>query len=154
MGNTGPSLTGEIPDSYFMYLAIFILAMPLVIIVVTVIVQDIIKKWCTEPRPIQGPASSCSLPTAGTLNFIPVFKYKKQLDAEEGECAVCLSAFREGEELKRLPKCKHSFHAPCIDMWLNSHMDCPLCRSPVDLPPDSVLRPHSPEGLIRGPDLV
>ncbi|VVA10271.1 PREDICTED: RING-H2 [Prunus dulcis] len=67
------------------------------------------------------------------------FKYKKkegsvtQQDGVENyvECAVCLSAFEDGEEVRKLPTCKHSFHAPCIDMWLYSHSDCPLCRAPV-----------------------
>ncbi|XP_051114059.1 E3 ubiquitin-protein ligase EL5-like [Andrographis paniculata] len=53
----------------------------------------------------------------------------------DNECVVCLSAFEDGEELKRLPNCNHTFHAPCIDMWLYSHTDCPLCRTPVAPPP-------------------
>nr|GEU57478.1 photosystem II PsbX [Tanacetum cinerariifolium] len=47
------------------------------------------------------------------------------------ECSVCLSVFEEGEEVRKLPRCNHSFHASCIDMWLYSHFDCPLCRAPV-----------------------
>lgn len=48
------------------------------------------------------------------------------------ECAVCLSEFEDGEEARLLPKCKHSFHVDCIDMWFHSHSTCPLCRSPVE----------------------
>ncbi|XP_062091116.1 RING-H2 finger protein ATL52-like [Humulus lupulus] len=66
------------------------------------------------------------------------FKYKKEKaeavaedEVDQSECLVCLSAFEEGEEIRKLPRCKHSFHAPCIDMWLCSHSDCPLCRTPV-----------------------
>ncbi|XP_068343976.1 RING-H2 finger protein ATL58-like [Pyrus communis] len=36
-----------------------------------------------------------------------------------------------GGEFQRGPACKRSFHAPCIDLWLNSHSDCPLCRTPL-----------------------
>ncbi|KAK9075768.1 hypothetical protein SSX86_004097 [Deinandra increscens subsp. villosa] len=63
------------------------------------------------------------------------FRYAKdddQLDYET-ECCVCLSVFEEGEELRKLDGCNHSFHASCIDMWLFSHLDCPLCRAPVPL---------------------
>ncbi|KAJ8528211.1 hypothetical protein K7X08_021903 [Anisodus acutangulus] len=76
------------------------------------------------------------------VNLVSSFRYKKELRVEVGgnhdeknndyECAVCLSVFEEGEEVKQLPRCKHSFHASCIDMWLYSHLDCPLCRSPVE----------------------
>ncbi|XP_062089511.1 RING-H2 finger protein ATL18-like [Humulus lupulus] len=44
-------------------------------------------------------------------------------------CAVCLSEFEEKEELRILPECLHSFHKPCIDMWLFSHSTCPICRT-------------------------
>lgn len=47
------------------------------------------------------------------------------------ECAVCLSEFREGEVGRKLPKCNHSFHIDCIDMWFLSHSTCPLCRAGV-----------------------
>lgn len=48
------------------------------------------------------------------------------------ECAVCLSEFNEGEKVRLLPKCNHSFHLDCIDMWFYSHATCPLCRSSVE----------------------
>ncbi|CAN0854900.1 RING-H2 finger protein ATL65 [Linum grandiflorum] len=46
-----------------------------------------------------------------------------------GTCAICLCEFEEGEELKTLPECMHSFHVGCIDMWLYSHSNCPMCRT-------------------------
>ncbi|XP_061357726.1 RING-H2 finger protein ATL1-like [Gastrolobium bilobum] len=77
-------------------------------------------------------------------NLLSSFKYKKELvvakeedqeeqrgDGDDYECPVCLSVYEEGEEVRKLPRCKHSFHAICIDMWLYSHFDCPICRTPV-----------------------
>ncbi|KAK3031725.1 hypothetical protein RJ639_035311 [Escallonia herrerae] len=46
-------------------------------------------------------------------------------------CPVCLSAFVAGEELRRLNACEHVFHAPCINAWLSSHSNCPVCRAAV-----------------------
>ncbi|GAA0170791.1 hypothetical protein LIER_24975 [Lithospermum erythrorhizon] len=44
-------------------------------------------------------------------------------------CAVCLGEFKEGEVIRILPHCGHMYHVPCIDKWLASHSNCPLCRA-------------------------
>lgn len=103
----------------------------------------IVIKWCSSHRGrserrenrLFDSGRSRSFPNMN-LGLVSSFKYKKEgaapEQAPEYECAVCLSAFEEGEDVRKLPKCKHSFHAPCIDMWLYSHSDCPLCRAKVD----------------------
>ncbi|XP_030527613.1 E3 ubiquitin-protein ligase RING1-like isoform X2 [Rhodamnia argentea] len=66
------------------------------------------------------------------IDSITAFEYKKGEGLTEGtECSVCLGEFEDGENLRLLPKCSHSFHAPCIDTWLRSHKNCPLCRAPI-----------------------
>lgn len=62
------------------------------------------------------------------INSLPVFIHS---DSSPLECSVCLSDFREGEKGKKLPECGHSFHVGCINKWLCSHLNCPLCRSKV-----------------------
>ncbi|XP_057772303.1 RING-H2 finger protein ATL2-like [Salvia miltiorrhiza] len=68
------------------------------------------------------------------LSSLPVFLHSAAGAAEVPplECAVCLSEFEEKEIVRLLPKCNHSFHIECIDMWFRSHSTCPLCRSPVE----------------------
>ncbi|KAL5556531.1 hypothetical protein UlMin_038767 [Ulmus minor] len=66
------------------------------------------------------------------IDSITVCKYKKEEGLIEGtECSVCLCEFEEDESLRLLPKCSHAFHIPCIDTWLRSHKNCPLCRAPI-----------------------
>ncbi|PAN43361.1 hypothetical protein PAHAL_8G230800 [Panicum hallii] len=55
------------------------------------------------------------------------------LDGGDGSCAVCLAEFRDGETLRLLPRCGHAFHRGCIDTWLRAHVNCPLCRAPVQV---------------------
>ncbi|KAL1349514.1 hypothetical protein AAHE18_07G163500 [Arachis hypogaea] len=66
------------------------------------------------------------------INSITACRYRKDDGLIEGiECSVCLNEFQEGETLRLLPKCSHAFHIPCIDTWLRSHTNCPLCRARI-----------------------
>lgn len=66
------------------------------------------------------------------ISSITVCKYKRGDGLVEGtECSVCLNEFQEDETIRLLPKCSHAFHLPCIDTWLRSHTNCPMCRAPI-----------------------
>lgn len=61
----------------------------------------------------------------------PARRYGSGLEVESSECAVCLSPYEEGEEIRRL-KCRHIFHKSCLDTWLRQDAaTCPLCRRMV-----------------------
>eukprot|EP00252_Welwitschia_mirabilis_P015219 TRINITY_DN33475_c0_g1_i1.p1 TRINITY_DN33475_c0_g1~~TRINITY_DN33475_c0_g1_i1.p1 ORF type:complete len:391 (-),score=15.13 TRINITY_DN33475_c0_g1_i1:561-1733(-) len=66
------------------------------------------------------------------IETFPIYRYSVIKGLKKGkdsmECAVCLSEFEEDETLRLLPRCGHSFHTECIDIWLSSHTTCPLCR--------------------------
>lgn len=88
--------------------------------------------------------TSAESPTKGlessVISEIPLFVYKvddDELTKQNGlmECTICLSVFEDEELGRRLPKCRHAFHVPCIDMWLHSHSTCPICRAPVHFLP-------------------
>ncbi|MQL96582.1 hypothetical protein Taro_029260 [Colocasia esculenta] len=77
-----------------------------------------------------------------TIGAISVVAYRKADGVVEGtDCAVCLGEFHEGEMLRLLPKCSHAFHIPCIDTWLRSHLNCPLCRAPIVAPTSPPVAP-------------
>ncbi|KAH7518660.1 hypothetical protein FEM48_Zijuj09G0194500 [Ziziphus jujuba var. spinosa] len=81
------------------------------------------------------------------INAINVFKYKKGDGLVEGtDCSVCLSEFQEDETLRLLPKCSHAFHIPCIDTWLRSHTNCPMCRAPIVM--TTVAKPPEAAGVV------
>ncbi|KAH0683757.1 hypothetical protein KY290_022392 [Solanum tuberosum] len=66
------------------------------------------------------------------INKITIFKYKTGDGMVEGtNCSVCLNEFQDDESLRLLPNCKHAFHIYCIDTWLRSRINCPLCRSGI-----------------------
>lgn len=66
------------------------------------------------------------------LKTIPTFVYSSTTPHNQLlECAVCLSEFEKNEKGRLLPRCSHAFHVDCIDMWFQSHSNCPICRAPV-----------------------
>ncbi|XP_019168931.1 PREDICTED: RING-H2 finger protein ATL54-like [Ipomoea nil] len=70
---------------------------------------------------------------SSVIDAIAIRRYRKGEGAVEGsECPVCLSEFREDEILRVLPNCKHAFHVACVDAWLKSHANCPVCRAGVE----------------------
>ncbi|CAK9142618.1 unnamed protein product [Ilex paraguariensis] len=69
------------------------------------------------------------------IKTIPLSIYTRKSNVHE--CAVCLLEFEENDYVRTLPVCSHAFHVDCIDIWLRSHANCPLCRAVI-------FRPESP----------
>ncbi|KAF5727318.1 RING-H2 finger protein ATL63-like [Tripterygium wilfordii] len=67
---------------------------------------------------------------ASLIASIPLFVYKSN-NVKLEYCVICLSMFQEEEIGRNLPECGHGFHVECIDMWLHSHANCPICRAPA-----------------------
>ncbi|WZY98420.1 hypothetical protein YC2023_070749 [Brassica napus] len=64
------------------------------------------------------------------LQSLPKLTFSPESPSSEkfAECAICLTEFTAGDELRVLPQCGHGFHLSCIDTWLGSHSSCPSCR--------------------------
>ncbi|MCL7026180.1 hypothetical protein MKW94_009661 [Papaver nudicaule] len=111
-----------------------------------VVYKFVVVEWC---RPLRSPVqrlrqssselqlenvtTSQSFDENSCTQLISTYMYEKsdknkEEDSFNNECVVCLSTFDDGQDVRQLSRCKHSFHGPCIDMWLYSHPDCPICR--------------------------
>lgn len=68
-----------------------------------------------------------------TIREIPSFQFIKGEGDDQTVygCVVCLIEFQEHDVLKILPSCNHAFHLDCIDVWLQTNANCPLCRSSI-----------------------
>ena len=55
----------------------------------------------------------------------------------EPNCAICQDRMRQGELVRKLNICEHTFHKSCIDIWLlHRSVRCPTCRHDIrDLEP-------------------
>ncbi|KAI9113698.1 hypothetical protein K1719_014949 [Acacia pycnantha] len=87
------------------------------------------------------------------LMSLPVFVYSSKTHTEQVECPVCLSEFEEGETGRILPKCSHSFHVDCIDMWFKTHSTCPTCRAAVEPAPADANQPEVVITVIDEPEI-
>uniref|UniRef100_A0A1J3DVZ3 RING-type E3 ubiquitin transferase n=1 Tax=Noccaea caerulescens TaxID=107243 RepID=A0A1J3DVZ3_NOCCA len=65
------------------------------------------------------------------LSSLPIVFFRQDSCKDGLECAICLSELVKGDKSRLLPKCSHSFHVECIDMWFQSHSTCPICRNTV-----------------------
>ncbi|KAL5860077.1 hypothetical protein ACOSQ4_001373 [Xanthoceras sorbifolium] len=86
------------------------------------------------------------------IRDIPTFQFKREgEDRSIYRCVVCLNEFQEQDMLRVLPKCSHAFHLDCIDIWLQSNANCPLCRTSISgttrYPINQIIAPRSsPQG--------
>ncbi|XP_011032812.1 PREDICTED: RING-H2 finger protein ATL32-like [Populus euphratica] len=79
--------------------------------------------------------SNLSLLERGGLEhvFLANFPTKKYNDkifsaSEDAQCTICLAEYHGDDILRILPYCGHSFHVNCVDIWLQQHSTCPVCR--------------------------
>ncbi|CAL5432717.1 unnamed protein product [Camellia sinensis] len=84
------------------------------------------------------------------IREIPTFQYSRGENGGEKslcKCVVCLNEFQELDMVRVLPNCGHAFHLDCIDIWLQSNANCPLCRSSISgttrYPIDQLVAPTS-----------
>ncbi|KAK1283117.1 RING-H2 finger protein ATL16 [Acorus calamus] len=95
------------------------------------------------------------------IRLIPIVRFRTGGGAGNSErcrslyeCAVCLCEFQEEEKLRLLPNCLHSFHIDCIDTWLQSNPNCPLCRSIIHNDPAQLVMGCASTGGYGGGDMV
>ncbi|GMN48966.1 hypothetical protein TIFTF001_018135 [Ficus carica] len=83
------------------------------------------------------------------IRELPTFQFKGGEMEERSVfgCVVCLNEFQVQDTLRVLPNCNHAFHLDCIDIWLQSNGNCPLCRTSIAgtirYPIDHIIAPSS-----------
>lgn len=93
---------------------------------------DSISRW----GPMSSFSSYAALPWTKNAGLSPgdieQLSTETWSQGEGAECAVCLCDFDEGDAIRRLPGCGHTFHKSCIDLWVLRRADCPLCKCQVN----------------------
>ncbi|KAL8053434.1 hypothetical protein ABFX02_05G070600 [Erythranthe guttata] len=107
--------------------------------------QNILCTWHIRHSPAGTPVAPANPAAAGGLGLdplivqsFPTFLYSTVKEYRKDkyglECAICLIEFEGSDSLRFLTTCCHVFHQECIDLWLESHKTCPVCRRSLDGP--------------------
>eukprot|EP00929_Paragymnodinium_shiwhaense_P118923 TRINITY_DN9081_c0_g1_i1.p1 TRINITY_DN9081_c0_g1~~TRINITY_DN9081_c0_g1_i1.p1 ORF type:complete len:283 (-),score=26.98 TRINITY_DN9081_c0_g1_i1:328-1176(-) len=112
------------------YLAVFVVAIVLPAVSITIALWLIRRGWISVPRSRE----------AAPENFIeelPTVEYVEEIfdDNRPGgfpsSCAICLDGFNSEKAITKTP-CNsgsgHAFHTECLRGWLQVSRTCPLCR--------------------------
>ncbi|KAI3634528.1 hypothetical protein MIR68_007439 [Amoeboaphelidium protococcarum] len=54
------------------------------------------------------------------------------IEVDDAHCLICLAEYEDGDLIKRLPGCRHHYHAECVDQWLQTNRTCPSCRADIE----------------------
>lgn len=83
--------------------------------------------------------TSTNTTTHQTLLYTPkVFEDSERLPRPgEISCAICRDNYVVQERLGLVNGCQHSFHAHCLQSWLDTSPTCPLCRISLSSIPTS-----------------
>lgn len=46
---------------------------------------------------------------------------------KKNKCCICLEKFKL-DDIVRVLECKHCYHKECLNIWLQEHHTCPICR--------------------------
>lgn len=69
-------------------------------------------------------------PTRDTANIITNLRRSvtvQTIDADTGNCPICLQSFLRSESINTIA-CNHKFHHSCIVNWVQINVSCPICR--------------------------
>ena len=100
-------------------LILFIVCLPCVVKELCKIFQDERQTRKMGERLIQGLAKR---------SFNP-----EQFNAQS-ECSICFEEFKETDQVTPLScDVRHYFHSTCIEQWIKTKNECPLCRKEINV---------------------
>ena len=61
-------------------------------------------------------------------NACELFEYMSSIELINNRCPITLSDFQEGDQVRRIHQCGHTFIADSIISWFQNNVICPVCR--------------------------
>jgi len=83
-----------------------------------------------QSGPMQ-PAWDSEPAQSGSGNLFPESIFERRQNQEHQSCSICLEEFEHRVTKVKTISCFHNFHSECIDRWLQTSKQCPLCKFDV-----------------------
>ena len=64
-------------------------------------------------------------------NYTTLNIYSNSDENNQIKCEICHDNINEGDILRMVNICNHSFHQECVDSWFENNTICPYCRCNV-----------------------
>ena len=61
-------------------------------------------------------------------NACELFEYVSSIELINNRCPITLNDFQEGDQVRRIRHCGHTFIADSIISWFQNNVICPICR--------------------------
>lgn len=98
---------------------------------------------------LSSPFGSAGLMPA-EINALPSGMAENMEIGDGTVCPICLGDMKPGDSVRQLATCLHTFHVPCIDLWLLRRADCPLCKGGISPLSETKARLAEPQLGLRG----
>jgi hypothetical protein len=72
--------------------------------------------------------TSEQIDNATTLILVNKPHEESEGEGEEELCSICQDGYDDGQAMRKITHCSHSFHKSCIDEWFEQNVHCPICR--------------------------
>jgi hypothetical protein len=82
----------------------------------------------TDLEPVVVHPTQEQIDSATTLTMVDRHDEESEGEGEDELCSICQDGYVDGQAMRKINHCSHSFHKSCIDEWFERNVHCPICR--------------------------
>lgn len=86
--------------------------------------EERVENLIFDPLPVVNETYAC----CEVFLYKSSWRYFMEDEKIAEDCSICLTKFNNNDVVKKFACQKHIFHSKCIDVWINEHSTCPLCK--------------------------
>ena len=77
----------------------------------------------------EGELEDVEIPTdLRTLSSATTVDLYQNIESSYDKCCICRETLFNTDIVRKINSCEHVFHMSCLDTWLETNTNCPICR--------------------------